>query len=243
LKTFTKLSRSYELSFDLSKKILLDENLKPSIEPGEISTLTLEELDQIKVFTAIEMRRKDKNEFINWMGDEQTISLLKELMPVFYEPLVEIYSHANMPEFLGSMFKFQKKCINAARDQKLSPKQIEEEYTKAAKTFEVAIFRFVHHIVEKDSGTLEAVINWGLDTYNFSSKIIVDVMKMVEDLDQNQRNLVLKEIEEYFQYKNKEKMMKSLNQDVKNLHSPPQTAIPLLCPKFLELVKPALVGM
>lgn len=48
-------------------------------------------------FAFLEMRKKDKVMFIDLLGEEQLTSVLKTMLPTLYEPLIEMYAHADIP--------------------------------------------------------------------------------------------------------------------------------------------------
>lgn len=61
-----------------------------------------------------EMRKLDKLAFIEFFGDEQLISLMKEFMPFIYEPLYDIYRYADVSTLVENLFQLTKSVIQIA---------------------------------------------------------------------------------------------------------------------------------
>ena len=71
-------------------------------------------VNAVKVLAILEMRRKDKNKFVELFGDEKLISLVKDFLPFIYEPLHEIYKHADMGIIIDKFFKLWKTSLSIA---------------------------------------------------------------------------------------------------------------------------------
>ena len=50
------------------------------------------------------MRLKDKEEFIELFGDKEMIQIMKEFLPLMYEPVFEIYQQGDLPHIVDSFF-------------------------------------------------------------------------------------------------------------------------------------------
>ena len=55
------------------------------------------------------MRYKDKHEFIELFGNAQTIATMKEMLPLLYEPALEIYQHGDLPAVVDEIFGLMKR--------------------------------------------------------------------------------------------------------------------------------------
>jgi hypothetical protein len=64
---------------------------------------------QNQELVALEMRLKDKTEFIELFGDRDTIQIMKEFLPLLYEPIFEIYQQGDLPHVVDEFFGLIKK--------------------------------------------------------------------------------------------------------------------------------------
>ncbi len=94
---------------------VLTHPLEPMISQPEIEHIVNNDMvNVVKNLIALEIRRKDKNEFIALFGDERVISLLKEFLPMIYEPLFAIYAKGDTGMLLSALFKLAKSSLATA---------------------------------------------------------------------------------------------------------------------------------
>jgi len=235
--------------------ILQDPTIDPIIPDKEIKKfINSYEINSIKDLFFLEIRKRHKEDFIEIFGDEKIINLMKELLPVIYEPLFSLYKNGNAANLLNEFFKLIKNCITVAevtQKELQNPENIKkraqivgnalENYSKALLQFEEGLFLFVRDILtsQKSYKSLEKIIIWATNFIDFGQRnnVIVDVQKLVNQLNIQQREQVIYELERYTTYKNYILQAKKLGNVPQN-HKAPSTSnlVNYLTASFLEAV-------
>eukprot|EP01114_Cavostelium_apophysatum_P009151 TRINITY_DN22229_c0_g1_i1.p1 TRINITY_DN22229_c0_g1~~TRINITY_DN22229_c0_g1_i1.p1 ORF type:complete len:597 (-),score=163.64 TRINITY_DN22229_c0_g1_i1:72-1862(-) len=234
-------SRSSEAKADGSKRafveqMLLDSTIKPDIPAVFVQNMTEELLANIYQFATLEMRRKDKEQFIDMLGDETFSELVKSILPVFYEPLVEIYAHANMADFLGEVFRMIKRNIEVS-DKKVDMETKAQMHSSVMEQFEEKVFQFVKRILQKDKGVINETLTWIASFFEWNDKQTLRLPDLILELRDDERADVINEIWQWVQYKRRDRHLKDIERK-KNTDPPPtQTVLLKLIPSFTKQVK------
>jgi len=203
------------------------------------------------------MRRKEKLAFISLFGDEHVISLLKDFMPMIYEPLFAIYAKGDTGMLLNAIFKLAKSCIqiaegtqkamndpnNATRKKELQGHAV-QEYAKALQQLEEVLFLYVREIVKNNVSRqlLLEILNWAKDFFEFGNRnTIIDVQTLTnEQSPPDTHKKILQELERFVRYKQHETEHKKQFSGTKKgkVHPPPFTRIAkYLGPKFRAVLE------
>ncbi|GAM27005.1 hypothetical protein SAMD00019534_101800, partial [Acytostelium subglobosum LB1] len=86
----------------------------PSMDPDLISTLTEEHFTLLFEYVKMEKRKKEKDDFIEVLGNEEMIEIIRELLPVLYEPLGKLFTKANIGYHFERVAHCIKKIITVA---------------------------------------------------------------------------------------------------------------------------------
>eukprot|EP01118_Nematostelium_gracile_P006319 TRINITY_DN202_c0_g2_i1.p1 TRINITY_DN202_c0_g2~~TRINITY_DN202_c0_g2_i1.p1 ORF type:complete len:697 (+),score=162.74 TRINITY_DN202_c0_g2_i1:1-2091(+) len=228
-----------KVSKEFVVRILVDGQSKPKIEIASITKLSNEMISKIFDHAQAQMRLKDKISFIDLMGEETLNNSIKDIFPLIYQPLVEIYSVADMPGLLTAFFKASENIINIM-NSKDDDKTKFNRVSQSAEIFENSIFIFCKKIIKEDKGQLSKLFTWVASFYKEDYSIIVPVQEMLMQLKEDDRSAVLKEVNEWLEYKNAERAARA-NVELFEMAMPTQTVIPkLMVDPFLERVKPDL---
>jgi len=174
------------------------------------------------------------------LGDEGLLNVIKELLPALYQPLVEIYSNSDIPGLLTAFFKTSKISIDLMKNPNDEDKTKLDNLSKAAESFEEAVFIFVKKIIKEDKGDIEAILSWSSSFFMNTHNVIIDIQGLFAELNPEQQEFVLKEINDWMEFKNLERKAKETAEELK-VKPPTQSHIPkLLVIPFLAAVAPSL---
>lgn len=216
---------------DLLQQVLSD-IISPSDPPLSIDSDAKEKLTTL---LQLEMRKKDKQEFIEFLGDEELMKAVKSLMPVLYKPLIEIYSNADIPALntaFFDMFREALKIMKEDTDQEAKKKQLE----KATQVFGEALFVFIQTIVKADKGTLRDLLSWGLRFFEDQNYLVVDLQSLAATLPKEEQRALKEEITSFLSYQLRKK--EAREQGKEKEESPSQQTVPKLVKRFLETLEP-----
>lgn len=220
--------------------ILRDKSIQPVVAEKDISDLLANDsVNAVKNLIALEMRRKDKLEFISLFGDEHVIGLLKQFLPVIYEPLYTIYSVADTPALLTSLFKLIKECIKIAEEanrlrqegkitnQEISTNAI-TKYTDHLLVFEKEVYKYIRTMMIADGSSkiLRDIVGWLVEFFQFDGSKTVDMKGLFSSLPPSEQNQVREELDMYIDFKaEKQNTLFGTEKKAKKVH-PPLLAIP-----------------
>lgn len=123
-------------------------------------------------------RLKDKMVFIDLLGNEEFITIYKEVMPYILKPINQIYLHGDVGTLLKELFKLLEKCLALAEDSKMPQDRKENQYGVEIKIFTEVFYQSIRKIVINDKGILYDVIHWFLNLVE-SNLITVDVESLL----------------------------------------------------------------
>lgn len=224
----------------LVMQVLLDNTTKPEFEPAWVNQLNKEAIQAIYRLAICEMRLKDRNSFVEMLGDEKFIGPVKDIVAELCPPLVQLTNNSNFSTLLSSLFKLMKEIIHCSELEQDLNKQV-QAYNESLKKFESVLLPSFQGMIKSDNGTLGDLILWATDFFDVNQKIQIDLNKIMQPLREEDKLLISTEVDTWINFKKKEKKMRKAMQSISNLYPPQQTAIPkLLVDPFLQLVRPSL---
>eukprot|EP01133_Synstelium_polycarpum_P005276 gene5276-6114_t len=91
----------------------------PSVDPGIIAQLDEVVFEALFEYVKLEKRKKEKNDFIDILGNDEMIDIIRELLPVLYEPLGKLFCKANIGYHFEKLAHVFKRIINVAETGEL----------------------------------------------------------------------------------------------------------------------------
>jgi hypothetical protein len=176
-------------------------NKTKTVNVEEVRNLSDEMIVKAHIVLMLRMRKKDKETFIEIFGQEEMIQLMKEVLPVIYEPLIDVYAHADAGEFFNEFFLLLKSCISIA-ESKVEELDKLERYSQAFQVFEKAWYQFGHNIISKDKGTLHSIFKWLFDRFRLSTRFQLNFVAHFETLDKEVQQQVIQELDQLTQFQN-----------------------------------------
>jgi len=228
----------------LVHKVLADPVTNPSVSKEVVDEVLSkkEVVNALNGYIQMAMKIKAKEAFVDMMGDDKFISPLQDVAQIVAPPVVEVIANAELQKLVPGVFHLIKGSIRVAESNVESEKQRAEEYIKELKVFEDMLLPSLQKIITEDKkGTLQDVIMWASEFCDTSSRIEVDLQSLILPLKEEDKLVIMAEIDSWINFKKKERVAKE-NLQTMTLHPPTQTAIPkLLSKKFLEAVRPGLL--
>ncbi|EFA79573.1 hypothetical protein PPL_07624 [Heterostelium album PN500] len=91
----------------------------PPVDSAIIATLDEEHFKALFEYVKMEKRKKEKNDFIDILGNDEMIDIIRELLPVLYEPLGKLFCKANIGYHFEKIAYVMKKIITVAESGEL----------------------------------------------------------------------------------------------------------------------------
>jgi len=220
-------------------QVLEDGGTKPEFEPTWTSQLQRDAISAIYKLIKAEMAIKDKTQFVEFLGDDKIITPIKDIIATVCPPLVEISNSANPPKILSAVFKLIRELIVVAQNPELIEKS--EGYHLALCRFEEVLLPTFQAMIKGDSGLLGELVMWSTDFFDTRKKMEIDLEKLMEPLKEEDKLLILAEVDVWINFKKKEKQLRDNFQPFSHLHVPNQVIIPrLLIDPFIKWIAPIL---
>jgi len=191
-----------------SDSLIQDVLKEYEIEECVIASLTSEDFCAIREWIVLEVRLKEKEKFIEMIGSEEMVSMIRILLPVIYGPLNEVFVKANAGTHFSRMFKLVKRMVHIG--EKIKKENIEDSatrtlmYWEAVQLFKKDVWDFIRALVMADEmgdKILEDLLSWFIHIFRFfQNKESLDVQSLLKNLDQETLRQIMSEIDAEIKY-------------------------------------------
>lgn len=111
------------------------------------------------------VRKRDKDQMQNLWDEASTMGLVKELLTIFYGPLVDVFRSAKVHEAVSDFEKFMSDLVQVVHRAEMNalaadPNQMVQEFFELCDRHVPALFKFVHQIYVNDNGLFEEIMAW-----------------------------------------------------------------------------------
>jgi len=178
------------------------------IEESVIDSLTTEDFNAIREWIVLEVRLKEKEKFVEMLGSEEMVSMIRILLPVIYGPLNEVFVKADAGTHFSKMFKLVKRMVQIG--EKIKKENIEDSatrtsmYWEALQLFKKDLWEFIRALVmadEKGDRILEDLLSWFIHIFRFfQNKESLDVQKLLSNVDHPTQLQIISEIDAEITY-------------------------------------------
>ncbi|KAN0024738.1 hypothetical protein ACTFIV_009147 [Dictyostelium citrinum] len=86
----------------------------PPLDGSILQQLNEEQFKSLFEYAKLEKRKKEKEDFVEILGNDEMIEIIRELLPVLYEPLGKLFCKANIGNHFERLARVIKKLIVAA---------------------------------------------------------------------------------------------------------------------------------
>ncbi|PLW55604.1 hypothetical protein PCANC_03557 [Puccinia coronata f. sp. avenae] len=182
--------------------------------------------EDLHVYMKLLRRCRDKEQLVELIFEGTTSELLKDIVTIFYAPLMQVYKAANISDSLIDLQKFIDDLIRtveradevAVRDAQ----KIVQTFVDLVGRHEGAFYNFVHQVHSKGAGLFDGLMHWIELFVNFVRQGLTDTITLETLLphpDTAERLALMQEIDEIIEYHRKlkiahhERMLRRLARD------------------------------
>eukprot|EP01111_Echinosteliopsis_oligospora_P018613 TRINITY_DN864_c0_g1_i1.p1 TRINITY_DN864_c0_g1~~TRINITY_DN864_c0_g1_i1.p1 ORF type:complete len:594 (-),score=92.81 TRINITY_DN864_c0_g1_i1:111-1892(-) len=181
----------------------------------------------------LEIRLKEKHEFVELLGTPKIIEIMKEVIPIFYGPFSAFFCKSDISHQFEEMVHSTRDFVKASKEAANLP--IEERvavYEQLARRDQGDTFTFLHNATLNDDGGIEHSIQWYVNFLQFvHSRPALDIQSLMIPLSEQQRSALSQELDATIAY------WKLAKEGRAQTHAPMLQIVPLLVPGFCELMK------
>ncbi|MBW0527217.1 hypothetical protein O181_066932 [Austropuccinia psidii MF-1] len=182
--------------------------------------------EDLHVYMKLLRRCRDKEQLIELIFEGTTSEMLKDIVTMFYSPLMQVYKAANISESLLDWQKFMDdliRTVERAEDVAIrDPQQIVQTFVDLVGRHEEAFYNFVHQVHSKGASLFDDLMHWIELFVNFVRQGLsepISLETLLPHPDTTDRLALMEEIDEIIEYHRKlklahhERMMKRLARD------------------------------
>lgn len=117
-------------------------------------------------------RKRDKDLFQDLINEKATVQLVKDLITIFYEPLIRVFKDAHISEAVGDLQRFADDLIKT-----VSKSEIDSLTSDANSQVQLfvdlcnrhvdSLFKFIHNVYQHDGGLFDQLMGWISDIILF----------------------------------------------------------------------------
>uniref|UniRef100_A0A060T2R4 ARAD1A10582p n=1 Tax=Blastobotrys adeninivorans TaxID=409370 RepID=A0A060T2R4_BLAAD len=129
-------------------------------------TRGVDSYSQLKEYLKLRIRKRDKDKLQEFWSDAGTTQLLRELLTVFYAPLIRLLKTSRIHESVGGLEKFLNDMIKVVdraeyRAAASDPNELVESFIVLCQRHQQGAYRFIHNVYVNDSaGLFSDLIGW-----------------------------------------------------------------------------------
>ena len=111
-------------------------------------------------FVSLEIRRRQKAEYIEVIETPEILAILKHLFPVLQEPIMDLYKAGDLPKIITRTFAVMKRMIQIGEAKNMTQEEKLRRYREIVDEIQEMIYSFLHGMAKKDKGTLHLLADW-----------------------------------------------------------------------------------
>lgn len=147
---------------------------------------------QIKSLIGLIVRKRDKDMMHEFWAEGVTVQLLKELITVFYGPLIQVFKSANIHESVNDFEKFMDDLIKVVNKSESSgsfndPNQQVQVFIDLCYRHRNSLIKFIHEMYVNDNGLLDGILRWMSDIIEFLRNGCKDPLNLIQVVDNAHR--------------------------------------------------------
>ncbi|KAG0140995.1 hypothetical protein CROQUDRAFT_52380 [Cronartium quercuum f. sp. fusiforme G11] len=169
--------------------------------------------EDLHVYLRLLRRARDKQQLIELIFEGTTSELLKDIVTIFYSPLMQVYKAANISDSLGDLQKFIDdliKTVERAEEFPFGdPQRIVQTFVDLVSRHEGDFYKFVHQVHSKGSGLFDGLMNWIESLVNFVREGLnekISLETLLPHSETMERIEIMKEIDLVIEYHRKLKV-------------------------------------
>jgi len=194
-----------------NKKLLIETLISNGLAKESTELLTSQDLSLLGEWVVLEVRLKEKQDFVEMIGSEEIVGIIRELLPVIYDPIISVLVKANAGSHFVRMFQLVKRMVEVG--EKIKREKIEDQELRTTMLHEVLeiftqdLWDFLHALSKADSEggkVLQSSLLWYVRMLQFvHRREALDVQSLLLNIDETTKENILKEVDgeiEYMKY-------------------------------------------
>ncbi|BFZ54884.1 hypothetical protein PYCC9005_001921 [Savitreella phatthalungensis] len=149
--------------------------------------------------------RRDQQQLMELTFETSTAALLKDIVSIFYEPLVRMYKASSVHDSISDFARFADDCMQTVKEAEMStttPIEQLQAFMNLVERHEESFFRFVHNAHNHDEGLFTDLMGWIDSIVHFlrsgkSRLLDLDDLIAITALDEDK---LWKEVDDYIHY-------------------------------------------
>jgi hypothetical protein len=204
--------------------ILYNQSIQPILHPHHQAPLSYDDIVIIWKWFNLEGRRLAKIKFVELIGSDMVINVIKEVVPLLYLPWMSLFETSDLESLAKGVFDAMHGAIQVGSHhhdyhrthQHHVVEEVRQGYGQVFDGFAKIMYEFGRKIVCVDAqralhgeGKLEALVSWALKLYVFNKKGNIDVSALLNDLPAHQRDQVMRELSTEINRRMEKKQLKA----------------------------------
>ncbi|KAA8915812.1 hypothetical protein TRICI_002022 [Trichomonascus ciferrii] len=178
---------------------------------GQEATEMVDSFAQLKEYLKLVVRKRDKDMMQEFWSDGITLDMIRELITIFYTPLIKVFKSANIHESVADFERFMDDLIKVVDKAEMTaassdPNQLVESFIMLCERHQESTFKFVHNVYKHDDGLFNAFTEWVGGIIEFlreGNGKLLDMEAVFNEAKKNpdvDEQLVLKEMDDIIKY-------------------------------------------
>lgn len=130
---------------------------------SRVKTSQVDSYTRLKEYYLLAVRRHDKDQMQQFWADDTVVHLIKNLVTLFYGPLIKIFKMANLHESVTDVERFMNDLISVierTRNSDLDPNHTVQEFIALCERHQNNLFKFIHNVYVNDDGLFDEITKW-----------------------------------------------------------------------------------
>eukprot|EP01112_Ceratiomyxa_fruticulosa_P020907 TRINITY_DN724_c0_g2_i1.p1 TRINITY_DN724_c0_g2~~TRINITY_DN724_c0_g2_i1.p1 ORF type:complete len:696 (-),score=147.31 TRINITY_DN724_c0_g2_i1:130-2217(-) len=194
-----------------NEKLLRQTLISNGLAKENADALTSQDLSILGEWIVLEVRLKEKQDFVDIIGSEEMVGIIRELLPVIYDPIISVFVKANAGSHFGKMFQLVRRMVEVG--EKIKQEKIEDQEVRTSMLHEVLdiftqdLWDFLHALAKADDEkgeVLQSSLKWYVQMLQFvHRREALDVQSLLLSVDETTKANIIKEVDgeiEYMKY-------------------------------------------
>lgn len=171
----------------------------------------VDSFSQLKEYLKLIVRKRDKEMMQEFWSDGISLDMIRELITIFYTPLIKVFKSANIHESVADFERFMDDLIKVVDKAEMTsassdPNQLVESFIKLCERHQEGTFKFIHNVYKHDDGLFNGFTQWvgGIIEFlrvgNGRKLDMESLFKQAQDDPNIDHQLILTEINSVIQY-------------------------------------------
>lgn len=109
---------------------------------------------------SLEVRQREKLDYVEFIGSPTMTKAIKELLPVLQKPFVEMYSAGNLYDLVSAAMDLLQWIVDTGDRSDITPVEKLKQYNVRAAHIRAITYVYLHQLFSNDKGMLHELLQW-----------------------------------------------------------------------------------